>query len=194
MKTIAISGSLRENVGKRDAKELRYEGKVPAVLYGGTEQVHFAVLRTDLNEAIYSPEANFLEIEVAGKKVKAIVKDAQFHPLTDLLLHVDFLQLFDEKEITMEIPVKLTGTSPGVKMGGKLVQKLRKLRVKAFPKNMPQVVEVSIAKLEVGNLFRVRDLEKGEYFVTNTPEDTIVSVAMSRALKQAENEANKGKK
>ncbi len=193
MKTIAISGSQRENVGKRDAKELRYEGKVPAVLYGGKEQLHFAVTRTDLNEAIYSPEANFVEIELGGKKVKAIIKDTQFHPLTDLLLHVDFLQLFDEKEITMEIPVKLTGTSPGVKMGGKLVQKLRKLRVKALPKNMPQVVEVSIAKLEVGNLFRVRDLEKGEYFVTNTPEDTIVSVAMSRALKQAENE-DKGKK
>lgn len=192
MKTIAISGSPRENVGKRDAKGLRYEGKVPAVLYGGNEQVHFSVLRTDLHDAIYTPEANFLEININGVKTKAIVKELQFHPLTDLLLHVDFLQLFDEKEITMEIPVKLTGTSPGVKMGGKLVQKLRKLRVKAFPKNMPQVVEVSIAKLEVGNLFRVRDLEKGNYVVTNTPEDTIVSVAMSRALKQAENEA-KGK-
>ncbi|ETZ20045.1 hypothetical protein N824_07475 [Pedobacter sp. V48] len=91
----------------------------------------------------------------------------------------------------MEIPVKLTGTSPGVKMGGKLVQKLRKLRVKALPKDMPQTVEVSIAKLEVGNLFRVRDLQKGEYVITNTPEDTIVSVGMSRALKQAEQEANK---
>ncbi|MFN0290363.1 50S ribosomal protein L25/general stress protein Ctc [Pedobacter helvus] len=193
MKTIAISGSLRENVGKRDAKELRYEGKVPAVLYGGKEQVHFAITRTDLNDAIYSPEASFIEITVDGKPVKAIVKDAQYHPLTDLLLHVDFLQLFDDKEITMEIPVKLTGTSPGVKMGGKLVQKLRKLRVKALPKHMPQVVEVSIAKLEVGNLFRVRDLEKAEYAVTNTQEDTIVSVGMSRALKQAENEA-KGKK
>ncbi|MEE1945775.1 50S ribosomal protein L25/general stress protein Ctc [Pedobacter sp. KR3-3] len=192
MKTIAISGSLRENVGKRDAKELRYEGKVPAVLYGGKEQVHFSITRTDLNEAIYSPEANFVEIEVDGKKVKAIVKDTQFHPLTDLLLHVDFLQLFDDKEIMMEIPVKLTGTSPGVKMGGKLVQKLRKLRLKALPKNMPQVVEVSIAKMEVGNLFRVRDLQAADYFVTNTPEDTIVSVGMSRALKQAENEA-KGK-
>jgi large subunit ribosomal protein L25 len=194
MKTIAISGSLRENVGKRDAKELRYEGKVPAVLYGGTEQVHFAVTRTDLNEAIYTPEANFLEITVGGAKTKAIIKDAQFHPLTDQLLHVDFLQLFDDKEILMEIPIKLTGTSPGVKMGGKLVQKLRKLRVKSLPKNMPQVVEVSIDKLEVGNLFRVRDLAKTDYVVTNTPEDTIVSVGMSRALKQAETEAAKGKK
>ncbi len=191
MKTIAISGSPRENVGKRDAKELRYEGKVPAVLYGGTEQQHFAVVATDLKEAIYTPEANFLEIDINGTKTKAIIKELQFHPLTDLLLHVDFLQLFDEKEIVMEIPIKLVGTSPGVKMGGKLVQKLRKLRVKALPANMPQSVEVSIAKLEVGNLFRVRDLQKGDYVVTNTPEDTIVSVTMSRALKQAEQAAGK---
>jgi len=191
MKTIAISGSPRENVGKRDAKELRYEGKVPAVLYGGKEQIHFAAVITDLKDAIYTPEANFVEIEVNGTKTKAIIKELQFHPLTDVLLHVDFLQLFDDKEILMEIPVKLTGTSPGVKMGGKLVQKLRKLRVRAFPKDMPQTVEVSIAKLEVGNLFRVRDLEKGNYTITNTGEDTIVSVGMSRALKQAEQEANK---
>jgi large subunit ribosomal protein L25 len=191
MKTIAISGSPRENVGKRDAKELRYEGKVPAVLYGGKEQAHLAVLTTDLRDAIYTPEANFLEIDVNGKKTRAIIKDLQFHPLTDLLLHVDFLQLFDDKEIVMEIPIKLTGTSPGVKLGGKLVQKLRKLRVKALPKDMPQAVEVSITKLEVGSLFRVRDLEKGAYVVTNTPEDTIVSVTMSRALKQAEQQAGK---
>ncbi|NRF38986.1 50S ribosomal protein L25/general stress protein Ctc [Pedobacter foliorum] len=191
MKTIAISGSPRENVGKRDAKELRYEGKVPAVLYGGKEQAHFAVVTTELKDAIYTPEANFVEITLGGSKIKAIIKELQFHPLTDLLLHVDFLQLFDDKEILMEIPVKITGTSPGVKMGGKLVQKLRKLRVKALPANMPQTIEVSIAKLEVGNLFRVRDLQKGEYVITNTPEDTIVSVGMSRALKQAEQVANK---
>ncbi|KEQ29994.1 50S ribosomal protein L25/general stress protein Ctc [Pedobacter antarcticus] len=191
MKIIAISGSPRENVGKRDAKELRYEGKVPAVLYGGTEQKHFAVVITDLKDAIYTPEANFVEIDVDGVKVKAIIKELQFHPLTDVLLHVDFLQLFDEKEIVMEIPVKLTGTSPGVKMGGKLVQKLRKLRVKSLPKDMPQTVEVNISKLEVGNLFRVRDLAKGAYTVTNTQEDTIASVIMSRALKQAEQAAGK---
>ncbi len=160
-------------------------------MYGGKEQNHFAVITTELKDAIYSPEASFVEIDINGTKTKAIIKELQFHPLTDLLLHVDFLQLFDDKEITMEIPVKLTGTSPGVKMGGKLVQKLRKLRLKALPANMPQVVEVSIAKLEVGNLFRVRDLQKGNYTITNTPEDTIVSVGMSRALKQAEQEAGK---
>ncbi|QDW27972.1 50S ribosomal protein L25/general stress protein Ctc [Pedobacter sp. KBS0701] len=194
MKTIAISGSPRENVGKRDAKELRYEGKVPAVLYGGKEQQHLAVVIADLRDVIYTPEVNFVEIDVNGTKTKAIVKDTQYHPLTDVLMHIDFLQLFDEKEIVMEIPVKLTGTSPGVKMGGKLIQKLRKLRVKALPADMPQNVEVSLEKLEVGSLFRVRDLKGDKYVITNTPEDTIVSVAMSRALKQAETEAAKGKK
>ena len=191
MKTIAISGSLRENVGKRDAKGLRYEGKVPAVLYGGKDQVHFAVEITALKDAIYSPEANFVEIDLNGTKTNAIIKELQFHPVTDVLLHVDFLQLDEAKEILMEIPIKLDGVSPGVKMGGKLVQKLRKLRVKALPKDMPQAIDVSIAKLEVGNLFRVRDLAKGAYLVTNTPEDTIVSVTMSRALKQAEQAAGK---
>ena len=194
MKTIAISGSPRENVGKRDAKELRYEGKVPAVLYGGKEQQHLAVVIADLRDVIYTPEVNFVEINVNGNKTKAIVKDTQFHPLTDVLMHIDFLQLFEEKEIVMEIPVKLTGTSPGVKMGGKLIQKLRKLRVKSLPADMPQNVEVSLEKLEVGSLFRVRDLKGAKYAITNTPEDTIVSVAMSRALKQAETEAAKGKK
>ena len=194
MKTIAISGSPRENVGKRDAKELRYEGKVPAVLYGGKEQQHLAVVIADLKDVIYTPEANFVEIEVNGAKTRAIVKDTQFHPLTDVLMHIDFLQLFDDKEIVMEIPVKLTGTSPGVKMGGKMIQKLRKLRVKSLPADMPQNVEVSLEKLEVGSLFRVRDLKGKNYVITNTPEDTIVSVAMSRALKQAETEAAKGKK
>ncbi|MBC6112264.1 50S ribosomal protein L25/general stress protein Ctc [Pedobacter fastidiosus] len=194
MKTIAISGSPRENVGKRDAKELRYEGKVPAVLYGGTSQQHLAVVIADLKDVIYTPEANFVEIEVNGAKTKAIVKDTQFHPLTDILMHIDFLQLFDDKEIVMEIPVKLTGTSPGVKMGGKMVQKLRKLRVKSLPAAMPQSVEVSIEKLEVGGLVRVRDLKADKFVITNTPEDTIVSVGMSRALKQAETEAAKGKK
>ena len=192
MKTIAISGSRRENVGKRDAKELRYEGKVPAVLYGGKEQLHFAVSAPDLKPLIYSADVSFVDINVDGVTTKAIVKDAQFHPLTEQILHVDFFQLDESKPVVMEIPVKLTGTSPGVKMGGKLVQKLRKLRVKALPKDMPQYVEVSIEPLEVGKSVRVRDLNFDAFQITNVAEDTIVSVTTSRALRQAEQEA-KGK-
>lgn len=193
MNTIAISGSPRENVGKRDAKELRYEGKVPAVLYGGKEQVHFAVDAAALKNLLYSPEANFVDITVGSVKAQAIVKDAQFHPLTEQVLHVDFFQLDEKKPLVMEIPVKLTGTSPGVKMGGKLVQQLRKLRVKALPKNMPQFVEVSLESLEVGKSVRVRDLQFPDFQITNVAEDTVVAVTTSRALRQAEQEAAKSK-
>lgn len=194
MKSIAISGSVRQNVGKRDAKELRYQGLVPAVLYGGTEQTALSVSAADLKPVLYTADVIIVELNIGGQTKRAIVQDAQFHPLTDLVTHVDFLELFDDKEVSLNIPIKLTGTSPGVKMGGKLIQKLRKLRVKALPANMPQNVEVSLEKLEVGSLFRVRDLQGDKYVITNTPEDTIVSVAMSRALKQAETEAAKGKK
>ncbi len=191
MKSIAISGSPRENVGKRDAKELRYEGKVPAVLYGGKNQIHFSVSASDLKSLVYTPEVSFVALDVAGVKAQAIIQDVHFHPLTDLPLHVDFLELDEKKPVVMLIPVKLTGTSPGVKIGGKLVQKLRKLRVKALPKDMPQYVEVSISKLEVGKSVGVGSLKFDNFNITNNPEDTIVSVTMSRALKQAENDAKK---
>ena len=191
MKSIAISGSPRENVGKRDAKELRYEGKVPAVLYGGKNQIHFSVSASDLKSLVYTPEVSFVALDVAGVKAQSIIQDVHFHPLTDLPLHVDFLELDEKKPVVMQIPVKLTGTSPGVKIGGKLVQKLRKLRVKALPKDMPQHVEVSISKLDVGKSVGVGSLKFDNFSITNNPEDTIVSVTMSRALKQAENDAKK---
>lgn len=194
MKSITISGSLRENVGKRDAKELRYEGKVPAVLYGGATQTHFAVSVTDLKPVVYTPVVHFIDIEVAGKKAQAIIKDIQFHPLTDEIIHVDFMELDAKKPVTIEIPVRLTGTSPGVKTGGKLVQKLRKLRIKALPKDHIDNIDVSIATLEVGKSVRVSDLKLEKLIITNSMEDTIVSVTTSRALRQAEQEASSGKK
>ena len=189
MKSFAISGSRRENVGKRDAKELRYEGKVPAVLYGGDNQIHFAVSAADLKGLVYTPDVHFVDIDVEGTKAQAVLQDIQFHPLTELILHVDFLRINESKPFVMEIPVKLTGTSPGVKMGGKLIQKLRKLRVKAFAKDMPQYVEVGMEVLELGKSVRVGDLSFDKFQVTNNTDDTIVSVVMSRALKQAEQEA-----
>ena len=189
MKSIAISGSLRENVGKRDAKELRYQSLVPAVLYGGTTQTHFAVSAADLKPVVYTPVVHFIDLDIAGVKSRAIIKDLQFHPLTEQILHVDFLLLDEKKPITIEIPVRLTGTSPGVKTGGKLVQKLRKLRIKALPKDHLDFIDVSIETLEVGKSVKVSDLKEGNYVITNAKEDTIVSVTTSRALRQAEQEA-----
>ena len=194
MKSIAISGSVRQNVGKRDSKELRYVGNVPAVLYGGSTQTHLSVSAADLKAVLYTPEVVFIDLNLDGKTVKAIVQDAQFHPLTDLVTHIDFLELNDEKEVTINIPVKLTGTSPGVKLGGKLVQKLRKLRVKALPGDLPQEIEVPMESLEVGKSFRVAQVVLENAKVLNNTDDTIVSVIMSRALRQAETEAAKATK
>lgn len=193
MKSITISGSLRENVGKRDAKQLRYDGSVPAVLYGGETQTHFAVSVADLKPVVYTPVVHFIDLDIAGKTTQAIIKDIQFHPLTEQIIHVDFLQLDQNKPVTIEIPIRLTGTSPGVKVGGKLVQKLRKLRIKALPKDHIDNIDVSIESLEVGKSVRVRDLKLNNLIITNAAEDTIVSVTTSRALRQAEQEASKGK-
>lgn len=194
MKSIAISGSARQNVGKRDAKELRYEGKIPAVLYGGKEQTHLAVSAADLRPVLYTSDVVFVELDVNGKKTRTIIQDAQFHPLTDQVIHVDFLELSDDKEVSVNIPIKLTGDSPGVKMGGKLVQKLRNLRVKALPNNLPQEIKVPMESLEVGKSFRVSQITLENAKILNNSDDTIVSVVMSRALRQAEQEAAKAAK
>src|SRR3569833_2208252 len=186
MKSIAISGSPRENVGKRDAKGLRYQGNVPAVLYGGKTQTHFSVSAADLKPVVYTPEVHFIDITVGNVKAQAIIQDIQFHPLTEQMLHIDYMELDQNKPITIEIPIKLTGTSPGVKMGGKLVQKLRKLRIKALPKDHLDTIDVSIEGLDVGKSVRVADLKLDKLTITNAKEDTIVSVTTSRALRQAE--------
>ena len=191
MKSFAISGSPRENVGKRDAKELRYQGLIPAVLYGGKTQTHFAVSAAELKPVIYTPVVHFIDITVGNVKSTAIIQDIQFHPLTEQILHVDFLELDEKKPIAIEIPINLTGTSPGVKMGGKLVQKLRKLRIKALPKDHLDTIDVSIEGLDVGKSVRVGDLKFDKLTITNAKEDTIVSVTTSRALRQAEQEAGK---
>jgi len=191
MKSIAISGSPRENVGKRDAKELRYQSMVPAVLYGGPTQTHFAVSAADLKAVVYTPVVHFFDLQIAGVTSQAIIKDLQFHPLTEQIIHVDFLLLDDNKPVTMEIPIKLTGSSEGVKSGGKLVQKLRKLRIKALPKDHLDAIEVSIEGLEVGKSVKVAELNIPNLTITNAKEDTIVSVTTSRALRQAEQEAGK---
>ncbi len=194
MKSIAISGSPRENVGKRDAKELRYQALVPAVLYGGATQTHFSVSAADLKPVVYTPVVHFIDLDIAGVKSQAIIKDLQFHPLTEQIIHVDFLLLDQKKPVAIAIPVRLTGTSPGVKTGGKLVQKLRKLNIKALPKDHLDFIDVSIAELEVGKSVKVSEISFPNLTILNSKEDTIVSVTTSRALRQAEQEAAAGKK
>ena len=185
MKSISISGSARQNVGKRDAKELRYEGKVPCVLYGGKEQVHFSVFEADLKHLVYTPEVYFVDLTIDGKKYRATMQDIQFHPLTDLINHIDFLEIDENKPVTMLVPVKFAGSSPGVKMGGKLVHKIKKLKVRGLPKDMTDTIVINIDNLELGKMIRVSEVQVENLTILDAKSNSIVSVETSRALREA---------
>lgn len=180
MKSVAISGSPRASVGKKDAKALRNQGLVPCVMYGGKEQVQFAVPTLQLEKLIISPEAAAVKIDIGGRQYDAIVQDIQQHPVTDAFLHIDFLEVVPGKAVTMSIPVTVVGNSEGVKAGGKLVRKLRKLRVRGMMEDMPQSIEVNIEKLQIGDSYRVGDLESDKLEFLDDENMTIVSVKTSR--------------
>ena len=152
MKSITINGSKRESVGKKATKALRNAGKVPCVLYGGDKPVHFSAPELAFSKLVYTPNAHTVVIAIEnGKSYNAIMQDIQFHPVTDRILHIDFYQLFEDKEITMEIPVHVIGTSRGVLNGGVLRKNKRKLRIKALPANLPDYVEADITPLKIGS-------------------------------------------
>ncbi|MCX6295016.1 MAG: 50S ribosomal protein L25/general stress protein Ctc [Bacteroidetes bacterium] len=181
MKSVSISGSPRANVGKADATILRNAKKVPCVLYGGKEQVHFAVLAADFKDLIYTPHANTVDLDIAGKKYKAILQEAQFHTVKDSLLHVDFLEIVAGKPVTMNIPVKTTGTSPGVRNGGKLNKKLKTLKAKGLVEKMPDTIDIAIDTLEIGQGVRVSDIKIPGITFLNASNVTVVSVQTTRA-------------
>ncbi|MDR1724771.1 MAG: 50S ribosomal protein L25/general stress protein Ctc [Bacteroidales bacterium] len=159
MKTVSMSGSLRENVGKKDAKRLRREELVPCVLYGGkSEQVRFSVNKKDFKPLLFTPDTHYVELNIDGKQTKAILQDIQYHPVSDEVLHADFLQIFDDKPITVSVPVKTNGTAPGVLQGGKLDIKIRKMKLKGLPNALPQYVEIDVSKLEIAQSVQVSDI------------------------------------
>ena len=182
MKSVSISGSPRANVGKTDATALRNAKRVPCVLYGGKEQVHFSVLEADFKDLIYTPIVNTVDLDVDGKKFKAILQEAQFHTVKDNLLHVDFLEIIAGKPVTMSIPVKTTGTSPGVRNGGKLNKKLKTLRVKGLVEKMPGTIDIAIDKLEIGDGVRVGDLKIDGLTFLNAENVTVVNVQVTRVV------------
>ena len=183
MKSITIKGSKRESVGKSATKALRNAGRVPCVLYGGGEPLHFAAPELDFSKLVYTPNAHTVKIQLeGGDKIDAILQDIQFHTLTDKILHVDFYRLFDNKEISMNIPVKIEGAAPGVlNSGGVLSLNKRKLRVKALPKDLPDFIIANISKLELGNKLYTSELQT-ETFAILHPDNTVVcQVRTSRA-------------
>jgi large subunit ribosomal protein L25 len=182
MKKVSLSGSLRGNVGKRDAKGLRYEGKVPCVLYGGAEQVHFHVDQASFKPILFTPETYLIMIEIDGKTYKAILKDVQYHPVGDHVLHADFFEVKDDKPVVVALPVKVKGTSPGVIRGGKLKIKLTRLNVKALLAHMPEFIELNISKLNVGHTIKVKDVKIANVTMLDNQNAVIVEVKAARGI------------
>ena len=195
MKSITIKGSERESVGKVATKALRNAGLVPCVLYGGNQAVHFSAEVMAFKNLVYTPNAHTVEIDLGkGKSFQAVLQDIQVHPVSDKILHIDFFQLFDDKEITMEVPVKIVGKSKGVMAGGDLRLNTRKLKVKALPKNLPDFIEADITPLDMGNKLYVTKVASPDYKIMHPDNTVICQVKISRAAMKAAQEAAKAAK
>lgn len=180
MKSVSMSGSLRANVGKKDAKQLRNAGQVPCVLYGGEKQVTFSVDERAFTPLVFTPEVHTVDLDLDGQKFQAILQELQTHPVTDKIIHADFVQLIPGKSVTMNLPIKTAGNSAGVKAGGKLIKKLRKVSVRGPIEKMPENITVDIENLGIGQAVLVRDLnQEGLTFLT-PGNSTIVTVQVTR--------------
>jgi large subunit ribosomal protein L25 len=180
MKSLAISAKTREKVGKSDSKALRNQGKVPCVLYGGEKQVSFYAHENDFRKLVYTSDVFLVELDVDGTKFSAIMQDIQFHPVTDRILHIDFLQVFDDKEITVSIPVKLTGLSIGVRNGGNLMHRRKSIITRALPANLPDAITIDISDLKIGMFVYIKDLRSDVYDFLAADNSVVVGVKTAR--------------
>jgi large subunit ribosomal protein L25 len=194
MKSITIKGSERESVGKVATKALRNAGAVPCVLYGGNQAVHFSADAAAFKNLVYTPNAHTVVIELEGKSFNAVLQDIQVHPVSDKILHIDFFQIHDDKEITIEVPVKIIGNSKGVMAGGDLRLNNRKLKVRALPKNLPDFVEADITPLDMGNKLYVTKVSTPNFKIMHPDNTVICQVKISRAAMKAAQEAAKAAK
>jgi large subunit ribosomal protein L25 len=194
MKSITIKGSKRESVGKVATKALRNADKVPCVLYGGENPLHFSANELDFSKLVYTPSAHTVVLDMEGvQKVNAILQDIQFHPVSDKILHVDFYQLFDDKEVSMDIPVTIEGSAPGVMLeGGTLVVSKRKIKVKALPNNLPDFITVDISELKLGGKISVIDLEADAFTILHPDNTVVCKVRTSRASMVIEDDVVEG--
>lgn len=186
MKTLELKGEIRTTTGKKSAADLRRSELIPCVLYGGEAPVHFAVPERELRALVYTPKVYFVSLEVEGKKHLAVLKDAQFQPVSDALQHLDFQVITPDKPVRMELPVRVTGNSPGVRNGGKLVVNVRKLRVLALPDAMPDEIELDISSLEIGGALRISDLQVPGVEFLEAPNVVVAAVRMTRSARSAQ--------
>jgi large subunit ribosomal protein L25 len=186
MKTITIEGHLRTEMGKQATRQLRSEEKVPGVIYGGAKEVNFSALATSFKTLVYTPDFQLAEINVDGTAYRCILKDLQFDKVTDALIHADFLELVDDKKVIATIPIKFTGAAKGVKDGGKLITKMKALKIKTYPKYLKENIEVDLTDLELNGNVRVEDVKSENYEILNSPRIPIASIVLTRQLKQEE--------
>src|SRR5690606_30311705 len=182
MKSITIKGSQRESVGKVATKALRNAGKVPCVLYGGDKPIHFSADELAFKNLVYTPSAHTVVIDLEGSdKFDAVLQDIQFHPVSDSILHIDFYQLFEDKPVTMKIPVRLVGSSPGVRNGGRLLFRKRKLDIRALPSQLPDFFDIDISKLKIGGNIAVSSLINDDFTILHPDTTVVVQVKTARA-------------
>ena len=190
-----MSGSRRESVGKKDAKKNRREGRVPCVLYGGKEEIHFVAEEKALSKLLFTPETSFIKLNIDGSEHDCIIKDVQYHPVSDHILHADFLEFSGDKPITTSIPIRVTGTAPGVIKGGQLVKRYRKLTVTALPEDMPEYITVDISKLEINDKVLISQIKHAKFDIKERDDQFVVAVRTTRLAASAtkeEGEAEEG--
>ena len=191
MKTITIEGQLRTGLGKGAARQLRSQGNVPGVIYGGAKELSFFAPSTAFKTLVYTPSFQIAEVKLDGSTYRCILKDLQFDKVSDELIHVDLLELVEDKKVIATIPIKFTGVSVGVKAGGRLVTKMKALKVKTLPKHLKEFIEVNIDDLELNGNIRVQDVKEEHFEIVNSPRIPIASVVLTRQLKQEEATAEK---
>jgi large subunit ribosomal protein L25 len=191
MKTITIEGNLRTDFGKSATRQLRSQGQVPGVIYGGAQEINFYAPVAAFKHFVYTPSFQIAEIKLDGKTYSTILKDLQFDKVSDALTHIDLLELVEDKKVVATIPLKFTGTSAGVKQGGRFIAKFKSLKVKTLPKYLKEQIEVPIDALEINENIRVEDVKEDNYEILNSPRIPIASVVMTRQLKQEEAAAAK---
>tara|TARA_B110000116_G_scaffold167384_1_gene144656 strand:- start:1979 stop:2650 length:672 start_codon:yes stop_codon:yes gene_type:complete len=181
MKSLAISVKKRENVGKTNSKALRNQGKVPCVLYGGEKQVCFYTHENDVRKLVYSPDVFLVNLDIDGTKTSCIMQDIQFHPVTDKILHIDFLEVFADKEVTVNIPVVLKGIALGVRNGGNLFFRRKKIITRAIAADLPDTIEIDISELTIGDFIYIKDLKSDKYMFLAPDNSVVVGVKTARA-------------
>jgi len=193
MEVVSINGQLREVIGKKDARNLRREEQVPCVVYGGEENIHFYTDRKSFKDLIFTSDAHLVHINVDGKEVQAVLKATQYHPVSDEILHADFMQVFPDKEVLLQIPVHLTGSAIGVRNGGNLRHSLRRLQVSALPQDLPSAIVIDITNMRIGHTQTVADIQEGKSFkILNSERAVVVAVLTSRNAIDEDEEDEEG--